>query len=204
VADAIAGLDELITEGDDFTYGNFASHSPRGYPNAYSGDWLVWTHRINQVLPKMGQSPIANSIARGLQLELIGNDEDDFRSAHALIMSGLRAAQKIFGPDIPASDRTVSLDHNSPEQKQALEKLDELVAAVKETNDFPGNPEEREQVIAELSAGRRLLEATKVRVSAVQAALQPALKWMLEKAGGAVIGKLAGDLWQYLAHLHIF
>jgi hypothetical protein len=49
-----------------------------------------------------------------------------------------------------------------------------------------------------------MLEAAKVRISAVRAALQPSLKWILEKAGGAVIGKIAGDLWHYLAHLHIF
>ena len=98
----------------------------------------------------------------------------------------------------------VSLGHNSPEQQQAIEKLDNLVAAVRETNEFPGDPEFKEQIVTELSAGRRLLEATKVRVSAVREALQPALRWIAEKAGGAVIGKLAGDLWQYLAHLQIF
>jgi hypothetical protein len=85
-----------------------------------------------------------------------------------------------------------------------LEKIDELVAAVEATNDFPGDPEFKEQVVAELSAGRRLLQATKVRVGAVRAALGPPLKWILEKAGGALIGKIAGDLWQYLSHLQIF
>src|SRR5262249_30251491 len=132
-------------------------------------------------------------------------DQVAFEAARDGILSGLRAAQRVYGkPDIPAADRIVSLGHNSPPQKEALEKIDALVAAVKETNDFFGDPEEREQVVAELSAGRRLLEAAKVRVSAIRAALQPSLKWILEKAGGAVIGKLAGDLWQYLAHLHIF
>jgi hypothetical protein len=36
--------------------------------------WLVWVHHINGVLPKMGQSPIANSIARSLQIELLGEE----------------------------------------------------------------------------------------------------------------------------------
>jgi len=66
---------------------------------------------------------------------------------------------------------------------------------------YPAPPRKREQLVAELSAGRKLLEATKVRVAAVQATLQPALRWILEKAGGAVIGKMAGQLWEYLVHL---
>jgi hypothetical protein len=72
---------------------------------------------------------------------------------------------------------------------------------VKQTNDLPGTPEDKEQLVAELAAGRKLLEATKIRVAAVQATLQPALRWILEKAGGAVIGKMAGQLWEYLVHL---
>jgi hypothetical protein len=119
----------------------------------------------------------------------------------ARALAGLRFPPETRGAFIPAADRTVSIGHNSPEQKQALEKIDELVEAVKRANDLPGTPEEREQIVAELSAGRKLLEATKIRVAAVQATLQPALRWILEKAGGAVIGKLAGQLWEYLVHL---
>jgi hypothetical protein len=121
-----------------------------------------------------------------------------------LILNGLMAAQKVFGTDIPASDRVVSLGHNSPEQQEALQRLDELASAVQEANDFPGEPEEKERVVAELSAGRRLLEAARVRVSAVRETLAPTLKWIAEKAGGAMISKLATDLWGYLAHLNIF
>jgi hypothetical protein len=61
----------------------------------------------------------------------------------------------VVGEPIPASDRTVTLGHNSPEQKQALENLDELVAAVEKSNDFPGDAEDKELIVAELSAGRR-------------------------------------------------
>jgi hypothetical protein len=149
----------------------------------------------------MEKSPISQSVSRGLGANLLGYGEGDFQKAKTSIVNGLQAAQKIFGGTIPASDRTVSLGHNSPEQKQALEKIDELVEAVKQANDLPGTPEEKEQLVAELSAGRKLLEATKVRVAAVHATLQPALRWILEKAGGAMIGKMAGDLWEYLVHL---
>jgi hypothetical protein len=30
---------------------------------------------------------------------------------------------------------------------------------------------------------------------------RPAVKWILEKSAGAMIGKLAGELWEYLQYL---
>ncbi|UQR67315.1 hypothetical protein LRP30_19525 [Bradyrhizobium sp. C-145] len=166
--------------------------------------WLVWLDRVNAVTAQMEPSVISSMIVEGSKMVLVGYLDDRFYRAKKLLLNGLEAVLVRANRTIPASDRVVSLSHNSPEQQQALEKLDELVAAVKETNDFPGEPEEREQIVAELSAGRRLLEAARVRVAAVRETLAPTLKWIGEKAGGAVIGKLAADVWQYLAHLHIF
>jgi len=154
-ADPIEMIPGLIEQGTKFTFDNFSTKSSRGYPNAYSDEWLVWTHHVNQVVSKIGQSPISNSIARGLGIELLGEGTDNFESARALIVSGLQAAWRI-NPEIPASDRTVTLGHNSPEQKEALEKVDQLIKAVEETNDFPGTTEDKEQTLAELSAARKL------------------------------------------------
>jgi hypothetical protein len=165
MGDAISGIPELIEQGSKFTYANFSSKSPRGFPSAYSDDWLVWTYRVSRILVKMEQSPISGSIELGLGINLLGQGEDDFQKATNSILSGLRAAQKVFGEPIPASDRTVALGHNSPEQTRALEKIDELVDAVNQANDLPITPEEREQLVAELSAGRRLLEASIVRLT---------------------------------------
>jgi hypothetical protein len=201
MADFISRLPELIEQGNEFTYENFASRTPRGYPSALSEDWLVWTHLVTGLVEELDKSPIRDSITLGLRTVLIGNGEDSFQAARGSMLSGLRAAQKVFGKPVPASDRTVSLGHNSPEQTQVLEKIDELVAAVERTNDFPGDSDDKELVVAELSAGRRLLQAANVRVAAVREVLQPALRWILEKSAGAAIGKLAGDLLEYLVHL---
>jgi hypothetical protein len=201
MAEVISGIPGLIDEGKKFNFQNFASKSPRGFPSAYSEDWLVWTHHVRAISAKMDESPISEAISRGLGTILLGYVEEDFQRAKDSILSGLRAAEKVFGEAIPASDRIVSIGHNSPEQTQALEKIDELVEAVRQANDLPLAPEEKEELVAELSAGRKLLEATKIRVTAVRATLEPALRWILEKAGGAVIGKMAADLWEYLVHL---
>lgn len=204
MANVIDRIPDLIEHGKKITFENFATKTAHGFPNAFSEDWLVWTHHVSVVVDDIDAPSIAASIKRGLAAKLLGNGQDRFEGAKDSILSGLRAAQRVLGKPVPASDRTVTLGHNSQEQKEALAKLDDLIAEVRATNDFSGDPEEKEQLIAELSAGRRLLEAAKVRVSAARAALQPSLKWILEKAGGAVIGKIAGDLWQYLVHLQIF
>jgi len=116
-------------------------------------------------------SPISESIQRGLKVPLLGRDQENFDMGS--ILSGLRAAQKVFAQSLPASDRTVTLGHNSPEQQQVLEKIDNLVAAVQQASDFPGDSDDKELVVAELFAGRRLLQAANVRVAAVRETLQP-------------------------------
>jgi hypothetical protein len=141
-------------------------------------------------------------LVRGLDANLLGNGEEEFIKAKTSILSGLRAAQRVFGEPIPASDRTVTLGHNSPEQTQALEKIDELVDAVNQANNLPITPEEKEQFVAELSAGRRLLEASTVRLAALRSTVRPALRWILEKAAGTIVGKIAGGVWDFFTGLH--
>ena len=120
----------------------------------------MWTHEVHCILPKLQKSTIRDSIERGLNTELLGFGENSFQAAKDSILNGLRAADRVFGEAIPASDRTVSLGHTSAEQKQALEKIDKLVEAIKQANDLPGTAEDKEQLVAELSAGRKLLEAS--------------------------------------------
>jgi hypothetical protein len=98
VAEVIAGIPELIEIGKKFTFANFASKNERGFPNALSDDWLVWTHHIHGLITKIGQSPIADSITRGLGIGLIGNGQDKFESAKALIISGLQLNEFLAKP----------------------------------------------------------------------------------------------------------
>jgi hypothetical protein len=198
------GIRELIETGKKFTFENFSTKNPRGFANAYSEDWLVWTHYVNDVVRKIGQSTIANSIARGLGIESLGQKPEHFESAKSMIVNGLQAAARISEPEIPASDRVVTLGDNSPVQKEVLGKIDKLIEAIQQANDYPGDQEDKEQTIAELSAARRLFEAAKVRVAAVSAVLKPKLVWLADKCAGVLIGKLAGEFLSYLAGLHIF
>jgi hypothetical protein len=103
----------LIEQGERFTFDNFALKSRRGYPNALSDDWLYWTHEVDAFVGHLEQgSPATQSIIDGLQVRLLGNGEDRFLEAKGRIINGLRATARI-AENIPAADRTVSLDHNS-------------------------------------------------------------------------------------------
>lgn len=195
---------ELVNQGEKFTYANFASKSQRGYPNAFSADWIVWTHHAEEVADQFRQgSSVSKAIRNGLGGNLIGNDEDEYAQAHGAILNGLRAAARLMGEErtaesVPASDRVVSLNHNAPGYREAVTKLEEIITAVEQANDYPETSEHKEKLIAELSAGRRLLQASTAKVSAVVAVLRPALAWCAEKFASGIVGKSAEVAWNLL------
>jgi hypothetical protein len=91
---------------------------------------------------------------------------------------------------VPASDRTVKLDHNSVAYREAMDALQTLERVLKEANDYP-DLEEKDQHIAEVSATSRLLQSVRVRVAAVIAVVGATLRYLVSKFVGAVVGKAA-------------
>ena len=95
--------------------------------------------------------------------------------------------------NIPASDRYVRLDHNQPDYTAAIEALNAVIEAVRASNDYASaDPEDREQRLVELSAGRKLLESVRVRVAAASVLIVTTLTYLLSKFADAAIGDLAG------------
>lgn len=92
--------------------------------------------------------------------------------------------------DIPASDRVVRLDHNDPKYKEVMNALETLERALKESNDYDDS-EDKEQKIAEVSAGQRLLRSVKVRIVALVAVLSTPLLYLAKKFLDTGIGKAA-------------
>ncbi len=85
-----------------------------------------------------------------------------------------------FNTDIvPAANRTVTLDHNGSGYKRALEAVETVIETVRGDNEY-GNrdPEDKEQRLAELSAGKRLLEAGRASVNAVNTVLMKTLLYL--------------------------
>jgi hypothetical protein len=91
---------------------------------------------------------------------------------------------------IPASDRTVNLNHNSEPYREAVEALDELERALTEANDYP-DAEDKEQRIAEVSAARRLLKAARVRIGAVAVLLSSGIVYFTTQLTTTAVGKAA-------------
>lgn len=95
---------------------------------------------------------------------------------------------------IPASDRTVTLDHNSEQYLATVKGLEDLVRAVETTNDYE-DVDDKEERIAELTAGRQLLRAVRVRALAIWNVLRAPLLWLTEKFAGGIISELAKGVW---------
>lgn len=92
---------------------------------------------------------------------------------------------------VPASDRLVRLDHNSQPYKAAIKAVDDSIRAVEKANDIGDlTAGERAIVLSQLREGRKLFEAQEVKVSSIRATIEPALRWVLDKAGGTVVGTL--------------
>ena len=93
---------------------------------------------------------------------------------------------------VPASDRVVTLNHNSDAYKEAIDALDELERLLQQQND--GDPVEKKQRQTELSAGRKLLESVRVRVAAIMTVLIDPLRWILKTFTSSLLGKIATKL----------
>ncbi|MCK5428163.1 MAG: hypothetical protein KAI94_01760 [Anaerolineales bacterium] len=81
--------------------------------------------------------------------------------------------------DIPAANRTVTIDHNSTAYIEAAEAVDAVIEAVRGDNEYGDrDPEDKEQRLAELTAGKKLIEAARASISAVDAVLIKTLAYL--------------------------
>ena len=94
--------------------------------------------------------------------------------------------------DIPASDRIVALDHNSPDYKNTVEAVDAVINAVAGDNEYgDSTPDEKETVVTALRAGRKFLDAAEARVSALKAMLISPLQYIADNFAKGTIAALA-------------
>lgn len=93
---------------------------------------------------------------------------------------------------IPASDRIVTLEHNSEQRREIVDAVDAVVEAVKGDNEYGDNkPEEKEAIVTALAAGRKLLDSVQIRVAAIKASLLPVLKFVAETFAKETVKGLA-------------
>ena len=91
--------------------------------------------------------------------------------------------------EIPASDRIVSLNHNSPDYKRATKEFDAVTEAIRGKNDI--DPETKEELLTDLSVGRALLGHAKVWANLLQSWTLGVLRKVVQKVQDEGIKALA-------------
>lgn len=101
----------------------------------------------------------------------------------------IRRNQNTLGKqEAPASDRIVSLDHNSSEYQIVMKKLEELKDTLRKNNQLAiEEPQDQSRVIAEISAAQDLLKAPRVRVDIVKDIIVTALKYIGHKIADNIV-----------------
>ena len=98
-------------------------------------------------------------------------------------------------PDDPAAPLVVRnyvrINLRSAEFQQSDTKLDELIRVLRQSNQIAG--ESRDQLVAEITAGRALLTAPKPDRNLLNVLLLGPLYYLADKAGSAVVGVLADE-----------
>ena len=90
---------------------------------------------------------------------------------------------------VPASDRIVSLSHNAPSFRKAVQSVELTLDEVNRNNSI--DPDDKARVSLELKAGLDLVQAPKTRIEAARALLLGALGWLVAEFGSAVVGQVA-------------
>jgi predicted nucleotide-binding protein len=99
----LKAINNLIEEGEQFTFKNFCSSwSEYGYPASYSEEWIIWQSRAKTFLSaKFGEKSVpAQTLERGLGYRLLRNGEDNFLNSKTLILSALKAARASIEDDV--------------------------------------------------------------------------------------------------------
>ena len=103
---------------------------------------------------------------------------------------------------IPASDRTVTLDHNKPAYRDVVEKLEELKAAIEANNNYRDTDlADHERRLTDIEITLKILQNKRVNVNALKAVALGTLAYLAEKFSEHPIGELAKAAWDGLKAL---
>ncbi len=100
--------------------------------------------------------------------------------------------RRLEGGAIPGSDRFVPISHNQPIVQEIIAGLENITNQLAGVND--GDPDEKAMLSGELSAGRRLMQATHVRLRAIAEIVVKPLRWIAKKFVDAGIGEIASAM----------
>lgn len=113
---AKAKLMKLLATGKIFTYENFSTKGPRGYPDAVSPEWVAWVARIEGIISKIvgEDSAAARQLTAGSNVLLVGYGEDSFQQAKSCFLGALQVTIDILDDDI--FDEIKSAEASAPRE----------------------------------------------------------------------------------------
>jgi hypothetical protein len=103
---------------------------------------------------------------------------------------------------VPASDRTVTLDHNSTDHLEVVDTLQNLKQAIESNNEYRSSDiEDHERRLTDVESTLKLLENKRVNVNTMKAVAFGTLAYLVEKFAEHPIGELAKAAWDGLKAL---
>ena len=158
-----------------------ALNDPRGLP-AYTveeiGTLMNWDGGIHYI-----RKALSSLVNERLVLNRKG--------AYELSENGILLHEQQLVDFAPASDRLVSIDHNSAEASEIDRSLAAIEDSIRTQNDaFQGESEAKEAALSELSALRGVWQAPAIRLEVFRERAKKLLAWISEKGAATVITEL--------------
>ena len=98
---AVDRIENLIREGEKFTYDNFSLKNYSGYPVCYKPGWVKWVRRVHAVQsPFREGASIDRLVKSGDGADPLGNGKDKFQICLSFYLSALRTAVDVLQSDI--------------------------------------------------------------------------------------------------------
>lgn len=94
-------INALVSQGESFTYENFATKSEHGYPDAVVAEWIAWQTRVSGAIKRLFGADTApmDMLKAGLGVHLLGWGPDKFRLAQSYLLGALMAARDVLEED---------------------------------------------------------------------------------------------------------
>lgn len=155
---------------------------PSDYPNASA----LIKHELLEDYHELGEDWLRRAL-EGIRRSL---------GADGRLPDELQSDKDLEVDAVPASDRTVSLSDNDRSELETVSN--DLIDAVEKTNAVDGDPTFRQFILGQLKAGRELIRAQIFNAQVMHLLMMDALRTLVEKYEGHVIGATAATLIELL------
>lgn len=152
---------------------------------------LGWIGQVGEEFHREGLADVETNLDYGPDVHVLAQITEEGRRMLDSQREVTGESSKTPATLVAASDRFVTLDHNSRAYRDAVDAVDKVIEAVAGDNEYGSeSPEEKEAVVGALGAARKLLDAVEVRISAVQTILLPPLQYIADNFSKGAVAAL--------------